>query len=194
MDNLRWWLLLIAAVMFSMSGCASARDWAYWSDHPTHFASGGHMTFSMKNDSVYHPTVTDAERKLAQQHGWWGDEVPMAPPADLSGRWTGTWKGLGLFDSLRQGTIDATLVQQNHIGVAHLLMDNTIAAGVPWVVREEGSQGVRLVYRVAGNDALMRHPTQPAEMTAAFTLVNDRLIGTLPSAESPVVITLVRQK
>jgi hypothetical protein len=194
MDNLRWWLLLIAAVMFSMSGCASARDWAYWRDHPTHFASGGHMTFSMKNDNVYHPMVTDADRKLAQQHGWWGDEVPMAPPVDLSGRWTGTWKGLGLFDSLRQGTIDATLVQQNHIGVAHLHMDNTIAAGVPWVIREEGSLGVRLVYRVAGNDAVMRDPAHPAEMTAAFTLVNDRLIGTLPSAESPVVITLVRQK
>jgi hypothetical protein len=25
MANLRWWLLLIAAVMFSMSGCTSAR-------------------------------------------------------------------------------------------------------------------------------------------------------------------------
>jgi hypothetical protein len=148
----------------------------------------------MKNDNGYHPTVTDADRTLAQQHGWWGDEVPMAPPVDLSGRWTGTWKGLGLFDSLRQGTIDVTLVQQNHIGVAHLLLDNTIAAGVPWIIREEGSQGVRLVYRVAGNDALMRHPAHPNEMTAAFTLVNDRLIGTLPSAESPVVITLVRQK
>jgi hypothetical protein len=53
---------------------------------------------------------------------------------------------------------------------------------------------VRLVYRVAGNDALMRDTANPTEMTAAFTLVNGRLIGTLPSAESPVVITLVRQK
>ena len=31
-------------------------------------------------------------------------------------------------------------------------------------------------------------------MTAAFTLVNDRLIGTLPNAESPVVITLSRPR
>jgi hypothetical protein len=193
-DNLRWWLVLIAAVMFSMSGCASAQDWAYWREHPTHFASGDHLTFSMRNDSVYHPSVTEADRKLAQEHGWWGHLVPAAPPVDLSGRWTGTWKGLGLFDSLRQGTIDVTLVQRDHIGVAHLHMDNTIAAGVPWVIREEGSLGVRLVYRVAGNDAVMRDPAHPAEMTAAFTLVNDRLIGTLPSAESPVVITLVRQK
>jgi hypothetical protein len=37
MDNLRWWLLLIAAVMFSMSGCASVRDWSTWREHPTLF-------------------------------------------------------------------------------------------------------------------------------------------------------------
>jgi hypothetical protein len=194
MDNLRWWLLLIAAVMFSMSGCASSRDWVYWRDHPTHFASSGHMTFSTKNDNVYHPTVSEADVKLARDHGWWGDLVPPAPPVDLSGRWVGTWKGLGLFDSLRQGEVEATLVQQHNIGVALLHLDNTIAAGVPWILRVEGSRGVRLVYRVAGSDALMRHPESPAEMTAAFTLVNDRLIGTLPNTEAPVVITLNRSK
>jgi hypothetical protein len=31
MANLRWWLLLVAAVMFSMSGCASKEGWS----HPT---------------------------------------------------------------------------------------------------------------------------------------------------------------
>jgi hypothetical protein len=192
MESLRWWLLLIAAVMFSMSGCASSQDWAYWRDHPTHFATGGHLTFSMNNDNVYYPTVTETDVRLARDYGWWGDQVPLAPPVDLSGRWVGTWKGLGLFDSLRQGDVEATMVQENNIGVAHLLLDNTIAAGVPWMLRWEGSRGVRLVYRVAGSDAVMRHPDSPAEMTAAFTLVNDRLVGTLPNAESPVVITLSR--
>ena len=194
MENLRWWLLLIAAVMFSMSGCASSQDWAYWREHPTHFASGGHMTFSMKNDNVYYPLVTEDDVKRANDHNWWGDQVPMAPPVDLSGRWEGTWKGLGLFDSLRQGEVTATLTQRDHIGVAHMLLDNTTAASVPWIIRLEGSRGVRLVYRVAGSDALMRHAENPMEMTAAFTLVNDRLVGTLPNAESPVVITLTRAK
>jgi hypothetical protein len=83
-------------------------------------------------------------------------------------------------------------VQQGTVGIAHLHLDNTIAAGVPWSIRLEGARGVRLVYRVSGPDAVMRHPATPSEMTAAFTLVDDRLIGTLPSAEGPVVITLVR--
>ena len=194
MDNLRWWLLLISAVMFSMSGCASSQDWAYWREHPTHFATGGHMTFSMKNDNVYHPMVTEDDVKRAKEHSWWGDPVPQAPPVDLSGRWVGTWKGLGLFDSLRQGDVTATLMQRDHIGVAHVLLDNTIAAGLPWIIRYEGSRGVQLVYRVAGSDAFMRYTENPMELTAAFTLVNDRLVGTLPNAESPVVITLTRAK
>jgi hypothetical protein len=195
MENLRWWLLLIVAVLFSMSGCASSQDWAYWRNHPTHFATGGHMTFSMKNDNVYYPTVTEADVKQAEAYGWWGDQVPPAPPVNLSGRWVGTWKGLGLFDSLRQGDVEATLTQQDNIGVALLHMENTIAAGVPWIVRLEGTRGVRLVYRVAGSDAWMRYPESPTEMTVAFTLVNnDRLVGTIADADAPVVITLVRQK
>lgn len=53
MENLRWWLLLIAAVMFSMSGCASGQEWASWRGHLAHFASGQHMTFSPENDPYY---------------------------------------------------------------------------------------------------------------------------------------------
>jgi hypothetical protein len=193
MGNLRWWLLLIAAVMFSMSGCASSRDWTTWQEHPTHFASNDHMTFSTRNGNGDDPVITDADKAQASAEGWWGDLVPPGPPVDLSGRWVGTWKGLGLFDSLRQAWAEATLVQQGTIGVAHLRLDNTIAAGVPWLVRLEGSRGVRLVYRVSGSDAMMRHPAAPSEVTAAFTLVDNRLIGTLPNADGPVVITLVRQ-
>jgi hypothetical protein len=165
MENLRWWLLLIAAVMFSMSGCASAGDHAAGPASPAQFAAS--------------PALTDAG---------------LVPALDLSGRWVGTWKGLGLFDSLRYARAEATLVQQGPLGVAQLRMENTIAAGVPWMVRLEGSRGVRLVYRVAGSDALMRHPALPGEIVAAFTLVDDRLIGTLPSAGSPVVIKLARQE
>jgi hypothetical protein len=203
MESLRWWLLLVAAVMFSMSGCASPRDWAFWRAHPTHFASGEHMTFSMRYDGAQLPEshgtgaggdveITGQDVALAEQEGWWGHLVPPAAPVDLSGHWVGTWKGIGLFESLRQSTASATLVQQGAIGVAHLVLDDTIAAGVPWVMRLEGTNGVRLVYRVSGADAWMRHRAAPSEMTAAFTLVGDKLVGTLPNADSPIVITLAR--
>jgi hypothetical protein len=200
MESLRWWLLFIAAVMFSMSGCASSQDWAFWRAHPTHFASGEHLNFSMRHDTGYHhgngtgpePKITDLDLAMAKDETWWGHMVPPAAPVDLSGRWVGTWKGIGLFDSLRQSTAEATLVQDGPIGVAHLVLADTIAAGVPWMMRQEGSRGVRLVYRVSGSDAWMRHRVAPSEMTAAFTLVDDKLVGTLPNADAPVVITLSR--
>jgi hypothetical protein len=206
MESLRWWLLLIAAVMFSMSGCASSQDWAFWRAHPTHFASGEHRAFSTRSDTGYHygngngngngadHEITTQDVALAQDESWWGHLMPPASPADLSGRWVGTWKGLGLFDSLRQSTAEATLVQQGPIGVAHLVLGDTVAAGLPWAMRVEGSRGVRLVYRVSGADAWMRHQAAPSEMTAAFTLVGDKLVGTLPNADAPVVITLSRVK
>jgi hypothetical protein len=181
-----------------MSGCASSQDWAFWRAHPSHFASGDHLNFSMHHDTGYangngsDPVITDGDAALARDEGWWGHLVPPAPPADLSGRWVGTWKGIGLFDSLRESTVEATLVQQGAVGVAHLVLDNTIAAELPWVIRVEGSRGVRLVYRVSGSDAWMRHRVSPSEMTAAFTLVDDKLVGTLPNADAPVVITLHR--
>ena len=193
MESLRWWLLLIAAVMFSMSGCAS---------RPTNHASDDEMPLSTRHD---HPAfqlgrgtgngnqeMTEQEKALAHDKDWWRPLMPPASPVDLSGRWVGTWKGLGLFDSLRQSTAEATLVQEGAIGVAHLVLEDTIAAGVPWAMRQEGSRGVRLVYRVSGADAWMRHRIAPAEVTAAFTLVDDKLIGTLPHADSPVVIRLQR--
>jgi hypothetical protein len=154
MANLRWWLLLVAAVMFSMSGCASSQDRMTSLEHSTHIEE---------------------------------------PPVDLSGRWAGTWKGLGLFDSLRQASAEATFVQRGAVGVAHLHLDDTIAAEVPWALKVEGSRGLRLMYRVSGPDAVMRRPATPSVMTAAFTLVDDRLVGTLPDAEGPVVVTLIRR-
>jgi cytochrome c biogenesis protein ResB len=76
MDNLRWWLLLIAAVMFSMSGCASARDWSTWREHPTHFASNDHRAFSVRSASD--SAIGDADKAQAAQEGWSGDLVSPA--------------------------------------------------------------------------------------------------------------------
>ncbi len=33
MDNLRWWLVVVSAVLLSLSGCASP-NWPGWQTHP----------------------------------------------------------------------------------------------------------------------------------------------------------------
>src|SRR5205085_11749799 len=82
MERLQWWLLLLSAVMFSMSGCSSSKawqgtalsDWQVWAQHSSHFASGEHLTFSLKG----HPTpasISEADKAVAAREEWWGQLV-----------------------------------------------------------------------------------------------------------------------
>jgi hypothetical protein len=84
MERLQWWLLLLSAVMFSMSGCSSKQAWQgtalsdfdIWRQHSTHFASGHHMVFSTKS----HPTtasITESDKAAAARQDWWGHLVPQ---------------------------------------------------------------------------------------------------------------------
>jgi hypothetical protein len=193
MDSLRWWLLLLAAVMFSMSGCVSKNQWNNWASHPSHYASGNHWEFSQRTGGDVDPKmISVADQETATKEGWWGDLVPLAPPVDLTGNWVGTWKGLGVFDSLRKSDARMTLLQSGIIGVGQLYMDETAAAGVPWAIRYAGSDGVRVGYRVRGSDAEMRELNGAGvPMIMAFTLVDGRLVGTMAGGD-PVVITLTR--
>jgi hypothetical protein len=193
MDSLRWWLLLLAAVMFSMSGCVSKNQWNNWASHPSHYASGNHWEFSQRTGGDVDPKmISAADQETATKEGWWGDLVPLAPPVDLTGNWVGTWKGLGVFDSLRKSDARMTLLQSGIIGVGQLYMDETAAAGVPWAIRYAGSDGVRVGYRVRGSDAEMRELNGAGvPMIMAFTLVEGRLVGTMAGGD-PVVITLTR--
>jgi hypothetical protein len=193
MDSLRWWLLLLAAVMFSMSGCVSKDQWNNWASHPSHYASGNHWEFSQRTGGDIDPRIISAaDQEVAVKEGWWGDLVPLAPPVDLTGNWVGTWKGLGLFDSLRKSDARMTLLQSGIIGVGQLYMDETTVASVPWSIRYAGSNGVRVGYRVRGSDAEMRELNGSGlPMIMAFTLVDGRLVGTMAGGD-PVVITLTR--
>jgi hypothetical protein len=80
MERLQWWLLLLSAVMFSMSGCASVREWCR-EGAPGRapcsmlYASAHHMAFSMKSHKT-EASITDADRQAAGREGWWGRVVP----------------------------------------------------------------------------------------------------------------------
>jgi hypothetical protein len=77
MERLQWWLLLLSAVMFSMSGCASVREWCREGPAPCSmlYASAHHMAFSMKSHKT-EASITDADREAAVREGWWGRIVP----------------------------------------------------------------------------------------------------------------------
>lgn len=78
MERLQWWLLLLSAVMFSMSGCSSVQAWRIWSENPAHFASSHHMGFSLKSHKTT-ASIRPADTDAAERESWWGQVVPVAP-------------------------------------------------------------------------------------------------------------------
>jgi len=65
-------LVLLASVV-AATGCAS-QQWKEWQSHSSHFASGDHMLFSLKNQGKT-PKVTSADTRLASAQSWWGSPV-----------------------------------------------------------------------------------------------------------------------
>ena len=78
MRSVRGKLLLLSAVLIAMAGCASSEEWNTWYTHRTHFASGDHMGFSLRNTEGSAPKVTRKDIALARDEGWWGKPITVS--------------------------------------------------------------------------------------------------------------------
>src|SRR2546427_417081 len=78
MRSKRWRLLLIGGVLVTLAGCASSEEWTTWKQHPTHYASGDHGFFSMRNRDGKSAKVTRDDIALARDQGWWGKPITVA--------------------------------------------------------------------------------------------------------------------
>ena len=71
------WFIALAVALSGAAGCATSQEWQTWKDHPTHFASGDHLAFSMKN-SESSPRVTRKDIVMARDEAWWGKPITVA--------------------------------------------------------------------------------------------------------------------
>ena len=71
-------VILAAVALAGLTGCASSQEWSTWYDHRTHFASGEHMSFSIRTPETGPGHVTRTELALARDEGWWGKPVTVA--------------------------------------------------------------------------------------------------------------------
>lgn len=71
-------LLLIGGALFAAAGCASNDEWTTWKDHRTHFASGEHMFFSVKNREGKSARVSRGDIAMARDEGWWGKPITVS--------------------------------------------------------------------------------------------------------------------
>ena len=82
MRSTRWQFMLGLAVLLATAGCASTEEWTTWKEHPTHFASGDHMFFSVRNQGDNASAkVTRQDIALARNEGWWGKPITVSQEA-----------------------------------------------------------------------------------------------------------------
>ena len=62
-----------------ISGCATREQWAEWRGHSSHFASGQHLAFSMRNTEGSAPSVRRADMEASRVESWWGQVITVRP-------------------------------------------------------------------------------------------------------------------
>jgi hypothetical protein len=70
--------ITLTATLLGAAGCATSPEMATWREHPTHFASGTHAWFSLRNDTSSRPEVTRTDVSRARAEAWWGDPVTVS--------------------------------------------------------------------------------------------------------------------
>ena len=78
------WAALIVAILFLTGACASSADWGMWRSHSTHFASGEHGFFSMRNNKDgSNPKVYRSDIEASRQENWWGLYAITVSPSQI---------------------------------------------------------------------------------------------------------------
>jgi peptidoglycan-associated lipoprotein len=97
---------------------------------------------------------------------------------DISGHWSGSWVGAGLFKAVRQESLTMDITQRGNAGYGKLVLDGTAAAeSVPWEVRQQGLGGIRVFATVSGSKVKLIHEIDDRIFSADMTLDGDQMMG-----------------
>jgi hypothetical protein len=70
----------LIVIAFLTGACATSEQWAEWRGHTTHFASGDHGSFSLKNNlDGTNPKVTRLDIENSRTQNWWGKNISVEP-------------------------------------------------------------------------------------------------------------------
>ena len=72
--------LILLGVAVASGACATSEQWAEWHSHSSHFASGDHLWFSLRNRGENPtPRVSQQDVDVAKVESWWGQPVVVRP-------------------------------------------------------------------------------------------------------------------
>ena len=78
MWSMGWRAVVVGSVLVALGGCASSDEWRTWKEHPTHYASGDHGFFSLRNREGRSAKVTRDDIASARDQGWWGRPITVS--------------------------------------------------------------------------------------------------------------------
>jgi len=68
---------MLLALTVLATGCATSQEWADWKQHPSHFASGDHAFFSVRNREGTAARVRRSDIVTARSESWWGKAITV---------------------------------------------------------------------------------------------------------------------
>jgi hypothetical protein len=75
---------IAAGLTMISASCVSREDWNMWRSHSSHFASGTHATFSVKNNKDgSNPKVRRTDIEAARVQDWWGVYTVSVSPGQI---------------------------------------------------------------------------------------------------------------
>jgi peptidoglycan-associated lipoprotein len=111
---------------------------------------------------------------------------------DISGHWSGSWVGTGLFHAVRQEPLRMDMTQRGNAGYGRLVLDGAVAAeSVPWEVRQQGLGGIRVFATVSGSKVKLIHEVDDRIFAADMTVDGDQMTGQINGRR--VRLVLARQ-
>ncbi len=117
---------------------------------------------------------------------------PIPPPADVAGRWMGTWTGVDS-DMVRSGTAIVELAQDGGTGWGKLVLYDTNACDVvPRVLRQAGGAGVPVVFGVLGSRVLVTHELGAGLLMLDLEVRGAHLIGRFHDTSAAVRVVFTR--
>jgi hypothetical protein len=186
-------MLLLGAAFVSLTACATTREeFLDWKAHPTHFASGDHFSFSVNNRHAPPVVAKPTDMDRSRGEAWWGDPIADPPPADVAGRWIGTWSGYDPYQWPWSGRARAEFAQNGTRGAGRLVLADTLTMDVPQIITLEGSRGVQVVLQIIGSVIIVRHEDGGQLLTGVFTVDGDRMVGRFRNSSAQLVLTRQR--
>lgn len=183
--------VLIGGALLSAAALATSRGWADGPGTPAHYFGAQDRPGAAASRVALSLPAAPHDRAVPREPHRFSQSLDEPPLPYIAGRWMGSWSGLGVM-SRRTSAAQAEFIQAGRWGWGKIILADTLAADVPFVVSYRGALGVPVLFDVFQSAVLVKHEAGGRYLTAVFRIEGDRMIGMLRGHGT--LIVLARQR